>query len=189
MRKEIGANEDQIVLIFCGKLSPRKNPGLLLEAVKRLDCGKHAKFFILLVGDGELEPKLENKAKKFNIPLKHVGFKKQNKLSSFCRASDLLVLPSKLGETWGLVVNEALHHGVPVMVSNRVGCADDLIGSRLIGEVFKNEDAVSLGNSLVNAVKLTRILEIRIKCKEKVSEYSVENAAKGIAYAYSRIVN
>ena len=189
VRKEIGANEDQIVLMFCGKLSPRKNPGLILEAVKGLDSSKHANFFILLVGDGELRQKLENEAKRLNIALKHVGFKKQYELSPFYHASDLLVLPSKLGETWGLVVNEALHHGVPAVVSNRVGCADDLIVSGLTGEVFNNEDAVSLGESLVNAVKLTRILEIRIKCKVKVSEYSVENAAKGIAYAYLRIIN
>lgn len=87
------------------------------------------------------------------------------------------------------MVNEALHHGVPAVVSNTVGCADDLIVSGLTGEVFKNEDAVSLGESLVNAVKLTRTLEIRIKCKQKISEYSVENSAKGIAYAYSRIIN
>ena len=189
VRKEIGANEDQIVLMFCGKLSTRKNPGLIVEAVKGLDSSKHAKFFILLVGDGELRPKLENEAKRLNIPLKHVGFKKQYELSPFYHASDLLVLPSKFGETWGLVVNEALHHGVPAVVTNTVGCADDLIVSGLTGEVFKNGDSFSLGNSLVNAVKLTRILEIRIKCKQKVSEYSVENAAKGIAYAYSRIVN
>ena len=175
--------------MFCGKLSPRKNPGLILEAVKGLDSSKHANFFILLVGDGELRPKLENEAKRLNIPLKHVGFKKQYELSPFYHASDLLVLPSKFGETWGLVVNEALHHGVPAVVTNTVGCADDLIVSGLTGEVFKNGDSFSLGNSLVNAVKLTRILEIRIKCKQKVSEYSVENAAKGIGYAYSRIVN
>ena len=130
-----------------------------------------------------------NNVKVLNIALKHVGFKKQYELSPFYHASDLLVLPSKFGETWGLVVNEALHHGVPAVVTNTVGCADDLIVSGLTGEVFKNGDSFSLGNSLVNAVKLTRILEIRIKCKQKVSEYSVENAAKGIAYAYSRIVN
>lgn len=188
VRKEIGAHQDQIVLMFCGKLSPRKAPDLILDAISRMDPENLLKFFVLLVGDGELRQKLEIEARRLNIPLKHVGFKKQHELSRYYHASDLLVLPSKWGETWGLVVNEALHHGVPAVVSSSVGCAEDLIVSGQTGEVFQNDSSRSLANCIASASKLVGNLDIREICKKKVSQFSIENAAKGIAYTYNLVV-
>ncbi len=187
VRQEIGAHQDQIVLMFCGKLSPRKAPYLILEAISRMASAIRLKFFVLLVGDGELRQKLETDAKRLNIPLQHVGFKKQHELSPYYHASDLLVLPSIWGETWGLVVNEALHHGVPAVVSSTVGCAEDLIVPGQTGEIFKNGDSQSLAESLNSAVKLVGEPEIRNKCRIKVSGFSVENAAKGIANAIKKV--
>ncbi len=183
-RREIGADKDQIVLLFCGKLSPRKAPNLILEAITKLDCSHQGKFFVLLVGDGEMRQGLEKDAIRLNIPFKNVGFKKQHELSRYYHASDLLVLPSIWGETWGLVVNEALHHGVPAVVSNTVGCAIDLIEPKQTGMIFKNKDSQSLAACLNYAVQLVGDPAIRIKCKNKVAKYSVEIAAIGIQTAY-----
>jgi len=188
VRQEIGAKQDQIVLLFCGKLSPRKAPDLILDAISRMDSVTRSKFFVLLVGDGELRQKLEVDAIRLNIPLKHVGFKKQHELSQYYHASDLLVLPSKWGETWGLVVNEALHHGVPAVVSSTVGCAEDLVVPRQTGLIFKNCDSQSLADCLESAIKFVGSADIRINCKKKVAEYSVEKAANGIVFAYNMIL-
>ena len=64
------------------------------------------------------------------------GFQNQTQLSRFYHAADVFVLPSRVGETWGLVVNEALHHGLPCVVSDRVGCAPDLVIPDETGEIF-----------------------------------------------------
>ena len=188
VRKEIGAHPNQIVVMFCGKLSLRKAPGLILEAISRIDSSKKSKFFVLLVGDGELRQKLESDANQFHISLKHVGFKKQHELSRYYHASDLLVLPSIWGETWGLVVNEALHHGLPAVVSSSVGCAEDLIFPGQTGEIFKNGDVRSLAECLDSALKLAGDPEIRNKCRNKVSDFSVEKASNGIAYAIKTVL-
>jgi glycosyltransferase involved in cell wall biosynthesis len=187
VRKEIGAKDNQIVLLFCGKLSPRKAPELILDAINQMNPADRSKFFVLLVGEGELRRQMEIEANRLNIPLKHVGFKKQHELSQYYHASDLLVLPSIWGETWGLVVNEALHHGVPAVVSSTVGCAEDLIVPGQTGQIFKNGDSQSLAESLNSAVKLVGHPEIRNKCRIKVSGFSVENAAKGIANAIKKV--
>ncbi len=189
VRREIGANNDQTVLMFCGKLSPRKAPGLILDAISQMNPANKSKFFVLLVGEGELRQQLEIDANLFNIPLKHVGFKKQHELSRYYHASDVLVLPSKWGETWGLVVNEALHHGVPAVVSDTVGCGEDLIVPGQTGEIFQNNNPKSLADKLVLSLKLVGKCNVRNKCKEKVAEYSVKNAALGIANSYKIVVN
>jgi len=154
-----------------------------------MNPANRSKFFVLLVGEGELRRQMEIEANRLNIPLKHVGFKKQHELSRFYHASDLLVLPSKFGETWGLVVNEAFHHGVPAVVSDTVGCGEDLIERGITGEIFQNNNPKSLADKLVLSLKLVGKLNIRDKCKEKMVEYSIRNAAIGIASAYQFVID
>ena len=113
-----------------------------------------------------------------------LGFQNQTQLSPFYHAADLLVLPSREGETWGLVVNEALHHGLPCLVSEPVGCAPDLIENGVTGMVFETCSAQSLAAALQQVFKFIRRDDVRWNCIQKVSGYSVENAAKGIAEAY-----
>ena len=116
------------------------------------------------------------------------GFQNQTQLSPFYHAADLLVLPSREGEPWGLVVNEALHHGLPCLVSEAVGCAPDLIENGITGMVFETCSSQSLAAVLQQVFKFIRRDDVRWNCKQKVSGYSVENAAKGIAEAYWREV-
>src|SRR5205807_3731601 len=125
-RLELGADPDQLLLLFSGKLSGRKGIDLLISAVRTLSPALRSRILIVFVGDGELRGALEAQAA--CLPKVHVrfcGFKNQTELSPYYHAADLLVLPSRHSETWGLVVNEALHHGVPCVVSQAVGCAPD----------------------------------------------------------------
>jgi len=154
-----------------------------------MNPANRSKFFVLLVGEGELRRQMEIEANRLNIPLKHVGFKNQHELSRFYHASDLLVLPSKFGETWGLVVNEALHHGVPAVVSDTVGCGEDLIVPGQTGEIFQNNNPKSLAGKLVLSLNLVGKWNVRNKCKDKVVEYSIKKAALGIASAYKTVIN
>ena len=121
-RSELGFGQ-QTILMFCGKLQPKKNPGILLEAMERMQESERRQFGLLFVGSGELEEELRIAAAKLGMPVRFVGFKNQNELPPYYLAADVLVLPSRqMGETWGLVVNEALLAERRVIVSKHVGC-------------------------------------------------------------------
>jgi glycosyltransferase involved in cell wall biosynthesis len=117
------------------------------------------------------------------------GFQNQTQLSPYYHAADLLVLPSRDSETWGLVVNEALHHGLPCVVSDAVGCAPDLIAAGSTGEVAVAGSINSLAAAIRRATPLTGRSEIREACRRHVTRYSVSDAAEGIARAYQRVLN
>jgi glycosyltransferase involved in cell wall biosynthesis len=186
-RQELCLTKQQMALLVAGKLVPRKGPDLLIQAVRRLPPALRERMVILFLGDGELRETLGSMAA--GDPLvatRFIGFQNQSRLSRYYHAADLLVLASRHDETWGLVVNEALHHGVPGLLSNRVGCAPDLIDPGLSGEVFQSDSVASLATMLTQTLNLVGRPDIRAHCRRKVAAYSVEQAAAGIATAYQR---
>ena len=82
------------------------------------------------------------------------GFRNQSELPTIYTAADVLVLPSDANESWGLVVNEAMACGVPVIVSEAVGCAPDLIDPGATGWTYPLGDVASLAQRLINFVLL-----------------------------------
>lgn len=184
-RRELGVSDDQIVVLFSGKLSRRKGVDLLMQAVKGLPADVRRRIVIAYLGDGALRSGLESLAAE-PAPVRAVflGFQNQRRLSRYYHAADLLALPSRFNETWGLVVNEALHHGLPCVVSDRVGCMPDLVEAGRTGESFPADSEPGLTAALARAIALTGRAEIRDACRRKVADYSVERAAAGIADAY-----
>ena len=116
------------------------------------------------------------------------GFRNQKELSPFFHAADMLALPSRRLETWGLVVNEALQHGLPCIVSDAVGCGPDLVIPGLTGEVFTTGSVDSLQTAILKLSGLVGHPATRLACREKIAGYSVEKAAAGIARAYEAAV-
>jgi glycosyltransferase involved in cell wall biosynthesis len=168
-------------LLFSGKLSHTKRPDLLISGVKRLPADIRARMTILFVGSGIMQGQLETLAKQDPaVKVRFVGFQNQTQLSPYYHAADLLVLPSQ-SETWGLVVNEALHHGLPSVVSEAVGCAPDLIEPGVTGEICATDSVESLSTALLRAQSLTRRPTVRTYCRQKITPYTVEKAAEGIA--------
>jgi glycosyltransferase involved in cell wall biosynthesis len=187
-RKGLGVKEGQILLLFSGKFIPRKAPDLLLYAVKRLPREVRARMGVVFLGDGELREELKALAKAPPpVDAHFVGFQNQTQISPYFHASDILVLPSR-SEPWGLVVNEALHHGLPVVVSDAVGCAPDLVESGVNGYVFETDSLSGLASCLVQALKFENQPVAREKCRRKVGGYSIESAARGIKAAYCSIL-
>jgi glycosyltransferase involved in cell wall biosynthesis len=188
-RQSLGIGDDQIVLLFAGKLSSRKRPDILLQAVKKLALEFRTQIVTLFLGDGELKSSLENLAQTSpEVKVHFLGFQNQTQLSRYYHSADFLVLPSEYSETWGLVVNEALHHGLPAIVSEAVGCAPDLIDAGVTGEIFATGSVESLAQAIERGRSLINRPEIRKQCRQKVSAYSVEKAAAGIARAYRETV-
>lgn len=187
-RNELGIAPHEHVFLFSGKLSPRKDPALLVRAVKIFSKETRAQTHLLFVGDGELRNELSALANESHVRAHFVGFQNQTQLSRFFYAADLFVLPSRVGETWGLVVNEALLHGVPCVVSDRVGCAPDLVIANETGEIFRAEDENDLTRALEGAMKWMRAENVRAKCMQRAEMYSTRRAAQGIAQAFELAV-
>lgn len=186
-RQELNLARTDAVILFCGKLSDRKGPLLLLEAMKRLaaQTSPPAQLTFLAVGDGQQRPELEAcSMAQPAIAARLVGFKNQSELSRYYHAADLFVLPSVRSETWGLVVNEALHHGVPCVVSDAVGCAPDLVIPGVTGYIAETGSIDSLKESLAAGLNLIGSRTVRNRCRDQVRGYTVRKAAEGIANAY-----
>lgn len=125
IRREMGIPDDATVFLFMGKLIAKKRPLDLLQALGKVGPGAGRRH-LLVVGDGELRLACEAYAGKHGLPVTFAGFRNQTEIGWYYTAADVLVLPSGTGETWGLVVNEAMNFDLPVVVSDLVGCAPDL---------------------------------------------------------------
>jgi glycosyltransferase involved in cell wall biosynthesis len=184
-RQSLDVTEREIVLLFSGKLVRRKAPELLAHAVAGLPAGVRERVTLVFLGDGELRPQLEVLARRLGLhKVRFLGFQNQTELSRYYHAAELVVLPSVHSETWGLVVNEALHHGVPCVVSEAVGCAPDLVEPGVTGEVCETGSTPSLTAGLLRAIAMVNRGDVRDACRARVADYSVERAARGIAEAY-----
>lgn len=189
VRRELGLTEGERVLLFSGKLIRHKAPLLFLRSLKLLPPRVREQIVVVYMGSGPLEEQAKRLAQTPPVVRAHfLGFQNQTQLSRFYHLADLLVLPSRHWETWGLVVNEGLHHGVPCVVSKSVGCAPDLIEPGITGEVFETESEPDLARAIRVGLALIGRTEIREKCRQKVSGYTLERAAEGIAKAYRDVV-
>ncbi len=123
-RSELGIAQEQKVLLYAGKFEPKKRPTELMRAVARLRDGA---IVLVLVGAGELQADVDAMAAACPSRFRVLPFQNQSRMPIVYRIGDIFVLPSAYGESWGLAVNEALACGRPVIVSDRVGCAADVV--------------------------------------------------------------
>lgn len=144
LRRELGITDDRPLVLFCGKLSPVKAPGLLVGAYARLRR-QGTEAALLLCGDGALRSELQSQVARDAIPEVHfLGFRNQSELPELYAAADVLVVPSQR-EAFALVVAEAMHAGLPVIASDRVGAVEDLVLPEQTGLTFPagNESALT----------------------------------------------
>ena len=140
-RKELGIDDDATVFVFVGKFQEKKNPLLLIDAFHSFPDHK---THLLLVGDGELEGAMRAAAAG-NKNIQFIPFTNQSMMPVVYRLGDVFVLPSRgPEETWGLAVNEAMACKRPVLVSNRCGCAIDLVTNGKNGFIFASDDKEDL---------------------------------------------
>lgn len=176
LRKKIGIGKDDIAVLFVGKLIEKKRPMDLLLAYQQLTTNnKQLKndACLLYIGDGILREYLEKYVKKHNLKNVHfTGFKNQTELPEYYVISDILVLPSGEGETWGLVVNEAMCFGLSVIVSDRVGCGPDLIKQGENGYIFQVGNIDELAERLEIIFDEVKMKKFGEKSFESVQNYS-----------------
>ncbi|MCG8403895.1 MAG: glycosyltransferase family 4 protein [Phycisphaerales bacterium] len=178
-RSEMGIREDDLVLIFSGKLIPRKNPMLLARALKHVQARE--RVWIFIAGDGPLYEELE-RALRDVIGERAVmlGFLNQSQLGNYYSLADLHVLPS-VYESWGLVVNEAMYFGLPAVVTDRVGCGEDLAIPYQTGFIIPNNDAEALGRHIQELVGNPALLKkMKEQAAHHIRQYSMDGAVEGI---------
>lgn len=146
LRAEFGAADDEQIVLFVGKLIQRKALPVLIAALACLRASGRS-VRLLVAGSGPLAGELLDMANARQLPAIFAGFVNQSHMPRVYAAADVLVLPSYI-DTWGLVVNEAFACGLPAIVSDRVGCAPDLIMDGLTGTVVPAGDVEALAKAL-----------------------------------------
>ena len=150
LRAELGLSADRPVILFASKLQQRKHADHLFEAYSRLikDTPPAQRPYLVVVGDGEQRAQLEAQARDLDLEdVRFAGFRNQSELPRFFQLADVFVLPSR-HEPWGLIVNEAMASGCPVVASTDVGCHADLITDGVEGCVFPVGDIAALTQAL-----------------------------------------
>jgi glycosyltransferase involved in cell wall biosynthesis len=147
IRANAGISAAAETVLFAGKLLPFKRPLDVVLAAARLKA-KGRPVEILVAGDGELREPMITTAEAAGVPIHMLGFRNQSEMPAVYAAADALVLPSDARETWGLVANEALASGRPVIVSDACGCAPDLAADGGVGRAFPVGDTAALAGSI-----------------------------------------
>ncbi len=145
-RENLGATSHQPIILFCAKLQPWKRPMDLLQAFAQ---AAPEEAILVFAGEGPQRPKLEAEAMQRGIGhrVRFLGFVNQSQLPALYSAADILVLPS-VYEPFAVVVNEAMCCACPVIVSDQVGAARDLVAPVNPQFIFPAGDVQALANVL-----------------------------------------
>jgi glycosyltransferase involved in cell wall biosynthesis len=180
LRSKLGIGRQEKVVLFAGKLVPFKRPLDVVEA-----CAASAGSQVIVAGSGELEPAMRQRANALGVKLHPLGFLNQSQMPAAYAAADVLVLPSTARESWGLVANEALACGVPVVVSDAVGCAPDLAADGTAGRVAPLADTAALSRAIAEVLANP---PSRSAIAAKSEAYSLGAAVDGIMGALEAVV-
>lgn len=165
--------------LYVGRLAPEKNIPVLLEAFARYRQAGGT-FHLVLAGDGPLRESLPALARQFGIDshTHFVGRKTVEELPPYYAFATSFVLPS-LSEPWGLVVNEAMASGLPVFISKRCGCAEDLVSQGENGYLFDpdSHDQISACMWQIQNLSPAQLSQMSQASLRRVQAFSPENWA------------
>jgi len=160
--------------LYVGRLIERKGIDVLLEAFGQLASGE-----LWLAGDGPLRGMVESAVER-SPRLRFLGYADEGDLPDIYRQADVLVVPS-LFEPWGLVVHEALAHGLPVIATDQVAAADDLIDDGVNGFVVEAGSPESLAVAMERMTEWSEPDWLRASgwSSQTLATCSIERAAEG----------
>lgn len=181
-RKKMGIPLEAKVVLSASKLVAQKRIADLLEAMKMIGASNEDAVLVI-AGSGPAEGDLRSAVGEMDARIRFVGFRNQTEMPSLFAACDVFVLPSE-AESWGLIVNEAMAAGLPVIVSDDVGAAWDLVDGMGTGLVYPVGDVVRLAVALEEVLgsEETRRRMAR-KSREVIQQWGVAESAEGIARA------
>ncbi len=179
-RATLGIGPDEPVAVFAGKLEEKKAPDVLLRAFLELPC--ELKTHLVFCGTGPLEADLRDAARG-HVRVHFVGFQNQSRMPVAYRLGNVVVLPSRgPGETWGLAVNEAMACGRAVVVSDKVGCAPDLVDDET-GRVVPAGDTPALTAALAAVLAPGVAGSLGAAARRRIEVWSIDELAVGMEQA------
>jgi glycosyltransferase involved in cell wall biosynthesis len=183
MRERFGVRPKIPIILFAAKLIRKKDPKGLLEAFAAVRSSDECA--LLIVGDGPLKPDLEGFVREQAIPdVLFAGFVNQSEMPMAYAVADIFVLPSIERETWGLAVNEAMNFGLPIVVSDKVGCAADLVQDGVNGCIVSAGSSQALAAALKVLVSSPeRRSDLGREAKRVICDWDIGDTAQGILAA------
>lgn len=177
LRAELGLPSNAFIVLFSGKYIAKKRPLDLLSALSKI---QNERIFAVFVGEGELRSDMENFIRENNLERRVVltGFVNQSVISLYYASADTFVLCSGK-EPWGLSTNEAMNFSLPIILSDQVGCADDLVEENKNGFTFR------CGNVEDLAGKIKFLASMPESERKKMGADSLQKIA---AYSYEAII-
>lgn len=179
-RQDAGIDSGGWVLGFSGKFIPKKQPDMLFELVEHIPDELKKRLHLYYLGSGPMDQELRvnagNLESSTGIKTWFAGFANQSQLAAHYLAMDGFILPSRrMGETWGLVVNEAMQAGCSIAVSDAAGCHADFDGWERL-KVFPTGDAQGAAKAVTAISEFSRSFDW---AQEKLSkDYSIQATAK-----------
>lgn len=149
LKQQLNINADSLLILFAGKLEDKKDPVLLLRSFINLGTNN---VHLLFVGNGVLSSQLKQQANT-HPNIHFMDFQNQTYMPVIYQACDIFCLPSRgPGETWGLAINEVMACGKPVLVSDKAGCAVDLVKININGYIHKAASVTDITENLASLV-------------------------------------
>jgi len=187
VRESLNIPENAFVMLFVGRLFERKRPRDLIQIHQNLR--RSHPVHTVFVGNGELQEELRFSTQSVE-GIHWVGFKNQIELKKFYTASNLLVVPSEF-ETWGLVVNEAFSCGLPAVVTQTCGVADDLVVSGETGAVYPVGDVKAASSQILKLIEHPELCkQMSQKAKQTIlTSYQPEQFALSIFSAFEKVIS
>jgi glycosyltransferase involved in cell wall biosynthesis len=168
-----------------GRQVPKKNWCFLLDAYAkyRALAGGDNAWDLVLIGDGPDRERIVTRSRELGLTssLRLLGSMPPREMPSAYAMADCLVLPSFYGETWGLVVNEALACGLPVLVSDECGCAGALVEPGRNGWTFSPRDVDALTALLQRMAGLPDAQRCALGSHSRaiIADWSLDRFARG----------
>ena len=171
--------------IFVGRLIDVKNLPFFISVFQKIKSEKKTDWGLIIVGNGSEQEKITNIVKHQPDDIFLFDAVDWQTVPKFFTRANCLVLPS-YSETWGLVVNEAMICGLSIIVSDQVGCKDDLIDGN--GYVFESNNAESLEKAMIKMSNNNFELEfMKEKSKLLIYPFKVKNVANRIVEEFKRL--
>lgn len=175
--------------IYVGRLAKEKNLSLLLAAYHACFATQNEpNWGLIFVGDGPMKSQLVNQAADYGLASVHfAGGMPWHEVPAYLAQADVLILPS-LSEPWGLVVNEAMVCGMPVIVARNCGCVGDLVQNGQNGFVFNPKKMDELAAAMRHYLDHPDdIVRHGAKSRELVAPFSPGSVGQEMAAAYHRL--
>lgn len=175
VRKKLNIVEDKVVLSV-GRFSYNRGYGKGYDVLLKAAESFNKDIGIYIVGDEPTEEFILRKEKKQLTHIHFIGFKNKAELAEYYIASDLLAMPTR-GDVWGLVVNEALSYGLPIVSSDKCVAALELIKDGVNGYIVPVEDCAALAEA-INKVLTENYDSMSLAAYQSIQDYTIENMAK-----------